>query len=288
MRSSIRPLALLACFLVSSIIVQAQDQDEWTPGTYMSQALTLTLAKGHILEQNSQYGFDDGICLLGAYLETGAEVSWNLALDHESEYVFIGGGDDDATDIDIILMDRDGEIVEQDQEEDNNPVVGFKPPYTGIFTVRLKLYACDASGSFCCLNIMKDYANAIPVSSMDEAVENIIGYGTKVNSNIPVKFHDLPNQWCLFGSILSSKETEEIRGMSFGDLNHIIISTGDGNLIDADLCLLNGAAEVACDRDDDAIPVIRFSSETNSLYNLQIMNVKSSGKSLIMTAILTE
>lgn len=275
-------------FSLSSTTLHAQD--DWTPGKYMSQALTLTLAKGYVLEQNSHFGFDDGICLLAAYMEKGAEISWNMALDHNSEYVFIGGGDEDASDIDIILIDRDGEVVGQDQEEDNNPVVTFSPPYTGIFTLKLKLYECDASGSFCGLTIMKDYANAVPVSNLDEAIETIISYGSRVNSKYPVKFHDSPNQWCLFGSILGSGETETVSRLNLGDLNHIILAAGDSNLNDADLCLLNNATnqEISCDRDDDAIPALRLSTKESLRYKLQIMNVKSSGKSLIMTAILTE
>ena len=277
---------LLALLVFSAFQMQAQD---WRPGYYMKQALDITLAKASIFEMASNYGYADGICFMGAYLETGDDIGWGARLEAGTEYVFIGGGDEDATDIDIKVLDDDGNVIVEDVLTDNNPVVKFTPKRSDVYNVRLKLYSCDASGSFCAMTIMEEYANSIPIDDLDEAVQSVISYGSYVNEQFPVKFHDLDNQWALFGAVIPSGDYETITNMDLGYEDHIFISAGDDGLNDADLFLMDETDTVLeKDVEPDAIPAVRFSTKGTTRYKLKIKNEDSDGKAVIITCILTE
>jgi hypothetical protein len=277
---------LLALLVLFAFQVDAQD---WRPGYYMKQSLDITLAKASIFEMASDYGYADGICFMGVYLEVGEDVGWGARLEGGTEYVFIGGGDEDATDIDIKILDEYGNVIEEDVLEDNNPVVKFRPKKDGVYNVRLKLYECDASGSFCTMTIMEEYANSVPVSHLDEAVETVINYGAYVNEQFPVKFHDLDNQWCLFGAIIPSGDYETITNMDLGYEDHIFLSAGDETLNDADLFLMDEKDTVLeKDVEPDAIPAIRYTTKGTVSYKLKIKNEDSDGKAVIITCVLTE
>ncbi|MCB0707019.1 MAG: hypothetical protein KDC34_17005 [Saprospiraceae bacterium] len=277
---------ILAFVCVFALQAQAQD---WRPGFYMKQALDITLAKASIFEMASDYGYTDGICFMGVYLDEGEDVGWGARLEGGREYVFIGGGDDDVTDIDIKILDDYGNVLEEDVLDDNNPVVKFMPKKSGTYNVRLKLYSCDAAGSFCAMTIMQEHANSVPVSSLDNAVETVIGYGEYVNEQYPVKFHDIENQWCLFGAIIASGDYETITNLDLGFEDHILIAAGDDNLNDADLFLMDDNDNILeKDVEKDAIPAIRYTTKGTTSYKLKIKNEDSNGKSLLITCVLTE
>ncbi|MBR9921925.1 MAG: hypothetical protein GYB31_13875 [Bacteroidetes bacterium] len=277
-------LLLFAC----AFAFQSQAQD-WNPGYYMKQSLDITLAKATIFEASSDYGYADGICFMGVYLQKGEDVGWGARLESGKEYVFIGGGDADATDIDIKIMDDYDNVLEEDVLDDNNPVVKFTPSKSGVYNVRLKLYGCDADASFCAMTIMERYATSVPVSNLNEAVETAMDYGEYVNEQYPVKFHDVDNQWCLFGAIIAEGDSETITNMDLGFEDHIFIAAGDDNLLDADLFLKDSNDNVLeKDVEPDAIPAIRFTTKGTSKYKLEVTNEDSNGKSLVVTCVLTE
>lgn len=56
-----------------------------------------------------------------------------LTLYAGNEYKFLGCGDTSLADVDLVLYDADGRMLVQDQTEDRQPVVEFRPSATDTF-----------------------------------------------------------------------------------------------------------------------------------------------------------
>ncbi len=56
-----------------------------------------------------------------------------LTLYAGNEYKFLGCGDTSLTDVDLVLYDADGRMLVQDQTEDRQPEVEFRPSSTDTF-----------------------------------------------------------------------------------------------------------------------------------------------------------
>ena len=50
-----------------------------------------------------------------------------------NEYKFLGCGDQTMANVDLVLYDADGRLLVQDQTEDRQPVVAFRPATTDTF-----------------------------------------------------------------------------------------------------------------------------------------------------------
>lgn len=258
----------------------------WTPGRYMKESLDATLAKAAFLEKGTDYGFREGICILGAYLDESAWVKWDVSLSYGDKIALIGGGDSDASDLDIKVYDDDGDLVAKDTETDASPVVNFTASSSGSYTFELSLYACDASGSFVTMVIFEEGAYSVPVSRLEYVSDLIVQKGTQVNEITSVSYHDVDNQWCLFGSLLGSGESSTISNLNMGDIDHVIIGIGDSEVEDADLCLIDPSGDEDCDTARDAIPVIQTTTSASQRYKLKITNYSSDGTALVVASIL--
>lgn len=53
--------------------------------------------------------------------------------------------DANCTDIDLIVLDANGQIIAQDVAPDTHPIVTFQPPWTGYYRVVTRMYGCAAT-----------------------------------------------------------------------------------------------------------------------------------------------
>ncbi len=269
----------------------SQAQMDWTLGIYMRQSVANTLAKGKLMELKTDfhYGFSNGVCMLGAFVERGNEVSINYSMKGGVMYAFIGGGDEDVTDLDITIQDETGKILKKDNETDNNPILEFEPYKTATYRITLKLFNSNSKNSFCSIVFLQEQAQSIPIDNLGQALGKLYTYGSLVNQKRSVKFLDLEQQWCLYGMVLAQGGTETVSNINLGDNNHRMIAAGDEKCTDIDICLLDNVTklDLKCDSDEDATPMIEYSTAADKKYALKTNNVLSTQKSFILTAILT-
>lgn len=264
-------------------VVKAQ----WTAGEYMLQAWATTIGNAATLADESSYGFIDDICLTGAILNEDGSVRFRTSLEKSKQYVFIGGGDEDATDLDLRIKSASGTILEEDDETDNTPIVSFSPSYSGTYIIELELYSCSAVNSFACVAFMEKYGNSVPVNNIKSVGKKFFIAGGKLSEYYSgMKFHDLPNQWCLYTAILDQGGYSQISNLDLGSENHVFYAVGDQNAEDIDLSIYDGS-EWHSDTQTDAFPVVELRSYSYNAYKYKITNYDSDGKSLMMAGIFT-
>lgn len=78
-------------------------------------------------------------------LDDSATDSWSFQLSAGTTYMVIGACDEDCSDLDIAVRDEAGDVVAQDNLDDDAPVVTFTPSRSGRFSIRTSMYECNAS-----------------------------------------------------------------------------------------------------------------------------------------------
>jgi hypothetical protein len=270
------------------IVVFMANAQTWTPGTYLQQAMRATLGSAHLMEITSTtLGFARGNNFMGAFLQVGGSVSYRTTLVYGKKYAFIGGGDNDATDIDITVTSPSGTEY-KDVKPDKVPIVQFTAYSSGEYTIKLSMPAASRQ-SFCCLAILIEGGYAISENTLSTTVNKMINYANSVNSTTSqtINFHDLSNQWCLFGGFVNKGESVSVSSLNLGYLDHIVIASGDNNINDLDLCVYRNSTAIVCDRDDDPRPYTSLTSY-GSGYEITAKNYDSDARSFVMFCILTK
>ncbi len=92
---------------------------------------------------------DMGFFPLGAFTTAtstvGSPALINVNLTAGQQYAWGAFCDDDCTDVDLILTDASGTIVDEDVETDSNPVVTYTPQNSGQFQIEIRMVACSTS-----------------------------------------------------------------------------------------------------------------------------------------------
>lgn len=65
-----------------------------------------------------------------------------LQLQRETDYAIVAVGDEDCKDLDLRLVDENGNEASKDIEEDSFPVVTVTPKWTGKFYLQVKMARC--------------------------------------------------------------------------------------------------------------------------------------------------
>jgi hypothetical protein len=79
-------------------------------------------------------------------LNSNAEETVSFELDEGVSYAATAVCDQDCTDVDLFLLDENGNVVAEDQDEGDEgdfAVVEVTPAWTGAFTLRVRMYACS-------------------------------------------------------------------------------------------------------------------------------------------------
>lgn len=264
----------------------------WAPGEYLDEALTATFSKANIVVESTEYGFMDNVCVLGAFLEVSEEVGWNTYFYQGNDYLIIGGGDTDADDVDLEILDMNGVVIHKDTEDDNTPILKFTPRTSGKYQIKLKLYS--GSPSFCAVAFLERGGNRIPENNVTSCIRNVVSTGREVNELVEdagasgLKFHDLGNSWCAYGAVLRNSEELTISNIYLGSELHSILAVGDVNTSDIDIELKDKYDRiVATDSDSSKEAVVSVEADDAQRYSLTIENYESSGKSFIFTTVFT-
>ena len=278
-RLSVCALAILVC---SPSFCQA----DWPPGRHMAESMAINLGLGANIEKNSNYGFHD-TCYLGAFIRPGNNSFLTMQLDAGQDYLFTGAVHQ-GCDLDIIVEDSSGRVVARDTKADNIPIVVFAPNYTDKYTVRLKLHSA-AQAQFCGMVLLKKGGWSIPVANLGTAGESILELCQQIARKRNTRFLEVPGEWALIGQVMKSDTSTTFSGIRLGGGRRAMVAAGDNNSDDIDLVVSRDAkfpAQLISDTQRDNIPLVDLQANETSSYSVETRNVRSSGATIIMTALL--
>jgi len=266
---------------------RAGAQAKWRPGTFMTQALSRVMAGARQLTEKTEYGLDDGsLCFGGAYLKPGQSAGTTVPLEGGRTYALIGGGDEDAQDVDVQFLTPNGKVAAQDVEDDADPVATFTPPANGQYRMVLKLETSKSGDSFCAFTLLRKGGWDVPVTDLTTAARNTLLVCEAIHEQSNgASFHAGDGEWGLIGTILKKGETLTHRGIRMGKGNHAVVAAGDGDVQDLDLAVVQADGQViGKDEDDDPNPVVVF--DTPGSVGFQLKSVEAKGPAVCFAAIL--
>lgn len=265
----------------------------WAPGKFMIQAVGRVADAAKNIEAKSNIGFDvDHACLLGAYLAKGKSIDIVQSFKAGRQYVLIGGGSDNAIDVDLGVLDSNNKLLIADTDDDPTPMVKFKPLKDGNYTIRLALEKSKSSGNFVALAIMHEGGYTIPtksfVASIGRAIMNANAVSKKVSAKgMDLVFHEQGN-WALYGTVLKPQEVSTFGGLSLVTDPTIALAGADEDGTNIDLFIKDQRASkvVAKDDDPDATPAVLVTPEAGKMYSLSVANAAKAGTTMATALLL--
>ncbi|MEJ0061606.1 MAG: hypothetical protein WDM79_19470 [Terricaulis sp.] len=99
--------------------------------------------------------FDDGV----AALRQGAAYVFERNLKAGTGYRFIGACDNECGDLDMILLDASGHVVEQDVATDSFPKIDITPEADGLYRVVLQMFGCSVEPCYAGMRVLESRGN---------------------------------------------------------------------------------------------------------------------------------
>ena len=289
--SRVSLLALVAALSQSLTPAQAQ-----TASNLSSQALALNRAGeavGHVvatakkINARLKYGFFESGCVFGVMLRPGTSASETFGLAAGVPYMFAGGGDSSARNVDIVITDSAGRIVKQDTAQDASPFIFFKPQKSGRYKMALRLTSSKSGSAFCAVTVLRKGGFDVPLERILQALQKVDKVTNVVFSGLNGgRFNQDPNTWALYGAVVKSGQSISSDPKPYHAANRGFIGVGDNQIKDLDMFLLNGKGKpVASDtkHGEGAAIAYRTSQDT---YSVVLANNSSNGPALVMAVLM--
>jgi len=129
-------LVAVAGLFVSTTAAAPRQQDEW-----VTQVRRLLQQYGHAMEER---GYSLTHQIYTGSLDNGASEMVEVNLDIGTLYQIMGACDNDCSDLDLTLYDRNGNEIDSDLQVDDYPVVSVEPNRSGVYRVKVTMARCSA------------------------------------------------------------------------------------------------------------------------------------------------
>lgn len=134
-----RPAAV-ASILLLALASSAQAQNAWRDILEAQMtAVGNTVAQEGYRADSGAFHTDMIVGTLGA----GASVGLEVDLVSGIEYMIVGVCDSDCTDLDLSLVDLQGNVLFRDELDDDAPILSFTAPAGGAHFLLVDMYACS-------------------------------------------------------------------------------------------------------------------------------------------------
>lgn len=262
---------------------------------YLRQSVIKT-----IIVSGLQYGyeFNDSSCIAGILLKNGESGAIGIYLNRQNEYRIIGVADENVLDLDVHIEDSQGKVIVQDTQNDNLPLINYKPSISGYHVIRIKNYR-STSVSFCILFILKKRpgSSTTPpsIKLLTQALDNSITL-SELYSLTGTSF--IPKTFCLFGGFYKSGEAD---GMSdfqipYGqDGKYVFLSAGSNNVDDVDVKVIKQSKEgtisgltICQDNSTSKMAIVSCNLLNSNYYYLEYKNYKSTDRAFIIGVVMKE
>ena len=86
----------------------------------------------------------------------GGEHVMQVALRGGQNYIFIGACDNECNNVDLVLQDASGAVIDSDVLEDDYPVVQVTPPANSVYTLRIQLKTCTIAPCYVGARLLRE------------------------------------------------------------------------------------------------------------------------------------
>lgn len=237
------------------------------------------------------FGYADGISIMGGWVNERASLDFSFDLLGGVEYKFVAGGDLDASDVDLDILDAGGRVVASDKGLQPEAIVALRPAANGRFTLRMTLFQSNKGvPCVCTAVILKKDGWTVPVKNLDNATDRIInamigGDNAAKKFGKRVDLRKAPNQWAFFGGVLRKGTEMSVINLDLGFGDRLFAGAGD-NFAKVVHLELNDNAGRLLKRDPMSTPVsVLDFGAAGGRHGLRIINTDSTGPAVMLMAV---
>jgi len=289
---------LTALLFVNATPASAQGK---ATGNFMAQAVVRVtdnadkINKGRVNAGLGTYGYNEGISILGGWVNPNSSLSLTTDLKANVNYLFLADGDFDAADVDLEILDANGFAVASDLRANREAEVYFTPQVNGKYTLRMTLArSMNNVPCVCAAVILNENGKSwkVPVKNLDDATDNVVkalDNGDKAAQRLGhrLDLRRADNQWAFFGGVLTQGTNFGVSKLSLGNGSGLAVGAGDkfSRVINVDLENDQNQA-IKQDLKQNAVSVIDFAVNGFGQHGLRVHNIRSNGPSVVLMAVM--
>ncbi len=218
-----------------------------------------------------------GFCLLGGFVEEGKELAYTARLQAGKGYLFVGAGDADVHDLDLVVAAKDGSVHEVDVDDDSTPFVFVAPEHTGEFTITLSLASGSGSQDFSLVIVLETDGLKGSLATLEQASHELNAVISAAAEQVNLGFDAAPNSFCLLGALLKDGADQTLTRSFAAHTKYVIVGWSDSHAKDFDIAVKRGKEILVQDVEDDNTPVVVFECPKNERLGLNL-EMFSAGK----------
>jgi len=279
--------SLLGIALLAGVAPRAQAQGKAT-GQFMDQAV-VRVTDLAASPKYAKYGYSDGISILGGWMNQGGKLSFTMDLNGGTDYLLLAGGDKDAEDVDLEILDATGAVVASDTAVSPEAIVPFTPRRNGRFTLRMTLF--QSKNKFpcvCAMTVLKKDGWTVPVKNLDAAMDRMAkaleggdNAAKKIGQRVDLRKAD--NQWAFYGGVLKQGDSLSVMNVASGRGDLLFVGTGDNfaQTLRVDVENNEGTKVLKTDKKAGPVSVVEYRGD-GARHGLRVTNVKSKGAAVVL------
>jgi hypothetical protein len=132
--------AVLASIFLLALAPAARSQNAWRDVLERQMEAVGTTVAGEGYREDSGAFHTD---MIVGTLANGASVALEVDVVAGVEYMIVGACDNDCTDLDLSLVDLQGNVLFEDALDDDVPILSFTAPAGGTHFLLVDMYACS-------------------------------------------------------------------------------------------------------------------------------------------------
>jgi hypothetical protein len=206
-------------------------------------------------------------------LNEGATQDYPILISSGQRYTIGGVCDNDCPDLDIKLLDASGSEVASDTATDSVPLVSYSANKSGMFTVRVVMYDCNAAPCSAGLTVMSTGSSGI--TSIPSTNRSVSQYDQQVNNQLDTAERNASGMSRLFRSPifrLNEGATQDYPITMVTGQRYTVAGVCDNDCPDLDIKLLDpNGREIAADTATDSVPVVSHSPAMTGNHTVRVV-----------------
>ncbi len=242
----------------------------------------------------ARFDYDGSGCLFGYLLDPGALKGMTRSFQAGRDYVILGAGDNDISDLDMWITPegRDQVRLVQDTQPDAEPGFRFRPSWSGNFTIHINNVQSQGP-SFCCFIVLVGVAQPqFALLQLAEALDNSINLA-RLRGLFAKGFPR--NGLVLFGGKFGNNDASASFDLTLPAGKYVAISTGSNNVQDVDLFVrqqfrrgASSGSPIAQDIGNDNTPLCDFTAFDGPYYSITTKNARSQMPGFVFAVVLRD
>jgi hypothetical protein len=257
---------------------------------FMNQAVVRVTNIANQAKGVGNLGYENGVSILGGWIQQNKSLSVTYNLPAGVDYVFIAGGDNDATRVDLEVLDANNTVLARDNANAADSVVAFTPQVAAKYTLRLSLVqAKNNVPCVCALVILKKNGWNVPVQNLDKAVGKVMKALDLVDKEAQklgkrIDLFQGNGQWAFYGGVLNPGQNMSMTNLNFGFGDRFYLGVGDDFATVTHLQLEDAKGnQLKRDPLNNAVSVLEY-NHAGATHGLRLYHTQGTAASVVLMA----